>query len=382
MFENKLVMVPGPTPVVESIRMEMGRSTVAHGDPDFVCDFRDVIRNTRELLDCNGQVFIIAGAGSLAMEMAVSNNLKAGDNLLVVSHGAFGDRFPDIASRKGINVDVLRSEWGDIVPVSLIEEKLSEKNYAAVTVSHVDTSTAVMAPIEEIGNMINDKYPDTLLIVDGVAATAGARAYMNRMHIDVLFTASQKAFGVAPGLAILWAGNKSLERRKTLGTIPEYYCDYEKWLPVMDDPALYFSTPPVNMVWAFKRAVEIIMDEGIEERYVRHERQGMAMREALKSMGFKLTAKEGREAPTLTNCMYMDGVDDARFRSDAALEGVTLAGALGEYKGKAFRIGHMGNADDNDMIAALSSVERALMKQNVHVDFGKGVGVYMNCMRK
>ena len=380
MLNKNLVMVPGPTPVVESIKREMGRDTVAHGDAGFVKEFKEAIEGAKELLGTDGEVFIIAGSGSLAMEMSIANNLKAGDNLLVISHGAFGDRFPDIAGRKGVNVDVLKAPWGEIVPLEEIEKKLAEKHYDALTVSHVDTSTAVLAPIAEIGELIAEKSPETVYIVDGVAATAGARAYVDEMKIDVLFTASQKAFGVAPGLAILWAGKKSLARRAALGTIPEYYCDYEKWIPIMHDPSKYFATPPVNMIWAFREAVRLIKEEGIENRYVRHEKQGAAFRAALRELGFALTASKGHEAPTLTNCLYMEGVNDAEFRKLMYEEGVTVAGALGEYAGKAFRIGHMGNADDYDMVTALTAIERVLAKLGVSVECGRAAGVYMKRM--
>ncbi len=379
---KNLVMVPGPTPVPESIKAQMGRDTVAHGDAGFVKDFKEAIEDAKKLLDCSGEVFIIAGSGSLAMEMAIANNMKAGDDLLVITHGAFGDRFPDIAGRKGVNVDVLKAPWGKTVPLSEIEAHLTHKKYAAVTATHVDTSTGVEAPIAEIGKLIKEKSPETVFIVDGVAATAGAREYVDKMNIDVLFTASQKAFGVAPGLAILWASKKSLERRKSLGTIPEYYCDYEKWLPVMNNPAAYFGTPPVNMIWAFKESLRLINEEGIEKRYDRHIKQGRAMREALKAIGFTLTVDEAVAGPTLTNCRYMDGVNDADFRAAVYKEGVTLAGALGEYAGKCFRIGHMGYADDTSMITALTAIERALFKLGVPVELGKGPATYIREMAK
>ena len=229
MINRKIVMIPGPSPTVRSIQDQMGRDTCAFGDPEFVKDYKSVIEDLKELMDCkSGEAFVIAGTGSLAMEMAIANNTKEGDNVLVISHGFFGDRFLDVTRRKKLNVDVIQSEWGKIVPIEEIEKKLSEKKYAAMTVSHVDTATGVLAPIEEIGKMMHEKYPETIYIVDGVAATAGARSYVDSMHIDVLLTASQKAFGVAPGLALVFAGEKSLARRKSLGeTIPEYYVDYE-----------------------------------------------------------------------------------------------------------------------------------------------------------
>ncbi|MCQ2547221.1 MAG: alanine--glyoxylate aminotransferase family protein [Clostridia bacterium] len=380
MQNKRLVMIPGPTPTIRRIEDQMSRPTCAHGDPDFVKDFKEVVDKTGALLDCSGQTFVIAGSGSLAMEMAIANNLKSGDNLLIVSNGFFGDRFIDIAERKGINVDVIKAPWGKAVSVGDIENKLGEKTYAAVTVSHVDTSTAVLAPIAEIGEMVSEKYPDTIYIVDGVAATAGARSYVDGMHIDVLLTGSQKAFGVAPGLAILFASKKSLERRKTLGVIPEYYVDYEKWIPIMQDPAKYFATPPINLIWALQEAIKTIEEEGIEARYDRHEKQAAAMRKALEVLGFKVTAEAGCEAPTLTNCYYMDGINDSEFRNYALDEGVMLAGALGEYAGKAFRIGHMGNADVHDLVAALAGMERALVKSGVEIELGKSIGVFMKEM--
>ena len=173
------------------------------------------------------------------------------------------------------------------------------------------------------------------------------------MHIDVLLTGSQKAFGVAPGLALVFAGEKSLARRKSLGeTIPEYYVDYEKWIPIMDDPSKYFATPAINLVWAMKEAIRIIMEEGLENRFDRHEKQAAAMRHALKSLGFKILAEEGHEAPTLSNVLYMDGVDDVTFRNMVQEEGIIVAGGLAAYAGKMFRIGHMGNADTHDLICA------------------------------
>ncbi|NLY37144.1 MAG: aminotransferase class V-fold PLP-dependent enzyme, partial [Tissierellia bacterium] len=131
---KKLVMIPGPTPVVRSIQDQMGRDTVAFGDPNFVSDFKGLLEDLKKLWKTEGEVFVVAGTGTMAMEMGISNTLKAGDNLLIVSHGYFGDRFIDLAERKGINVDVLSSPWGQIVPLEEIEAKLKEKTYQAMTV--------------------------------------------------------------------------------------------------------------------------------------------------------------------------------------------------------------------------------------------------------
>ena len=381
-MDNKvMVMIPGPTPVVKSIQDQMGREMQAFGDPRFVADYKSVIDDLGELFDCSGQTFVIAGTGTLAMEMAIANTTKQGDNVLIVSNGFFGDRFIEICERKGLHVDVLSAEWGTFVTPEEIDKKLSEKHYAAMTVTHVDTSTAVVAPIAEIGK-VAAKYPDTVYIVDGVAATAAEYADVDGMNIDVMFTGSQKAFGVCSGMFILWAGKKALERRKALGMIPEYYVDFEKWIPIMDNPAKYFATPAVNLVWAMLESMDIIKEEGLKTRAERHRKNADAAAKALESIGFSILAKPGCRACTLSVGIYPAGVDDAAFRNHMFEEGVIVAGALGAYAGKAFRLGHMGNITENEMVVALSAVERSLKACGVEVELGKAVGTYLAEMHK
>ncbi len=372
MKNQKLVMIPGPTPTVRTITEQMGRETVAFGDPAFVKDFKELVIDLKKLLKVDGECFVVAGSGTLAMEMAVSNVTKRGDNVLIVSNGFFGDRFIDICERKGLNVDLLQAPWGQVISSEEIEKKLKEKNYAAMTVSHVDTATGAVAPIQEIGKVMKN-YPDTVYIVDGVAATAGEREYVDDYGIDILFTGSQKAFGVAPGLLILWAGKKALERRKSLGTIPEYYIDFEKWIPIMNDPSKYFATPAVNMIWALKESVRLINEEGIEARYERHTKVSEAINTALEALGFKILADENNRCSTLSVILYPEGINDAEFRSSLAEEGVMAAGALASYAGKAFRLGHMGNIDAHTVYSSIAAIERTLIK--LDYKYEKGIGL-------
>lgn len=382
-MKNKVaVMIPGPTPVVKSIQDQMGREMQAFGDPRFVADYKGLIQDLGEIFNCSGKTFPLAGTGTLAMEMAISNVTKRGDNVLIISHGFFGDRFIEICERKGLHVDVMSAEWGTIIPVAEIDKKLSEKSYAAMTVSHVDTATGVTAPIAEIGEMMK-KHSDTIYIVDGVAATAGEYSNVDDMNIDIMFTGSQKAFGVCPGMFVLWASKRALERRRELGTIPEYYVDFEKWIPVMDDPAKYFATPAINLVWAMQESVRIIKEEGgLQARCARHLKNARAMQAAFESLGFRVLAESGHRAVTLSNLVYPEGLDDAKFRSTLQEEGIIVAGGLAAYAGRMFRIGHMGNIDINDEVAALSAIERALVRCGQSVTLGKSIGVYLSEMEK
>lgn len=377
---QKLVAIPGPTPVVRSIQDEMGREIVAFGDPSFVKDYKELLNDMMEIWDATGQVFVIAGTGTMSMEMAIANTVRTGDNILIVSHGFFGNRFIEICERRGINVDVIQSEWGKIVPVAEIEKKLSEKQYHAVTVTHVDTSTGVAAPVAEIGEMMK-KFPETLYIVDGVCATAGEPERLNSMNIDIIITGSQKAFGVCPGLAILWASEKALARRKSFGMIPDYYIDFEKWIPIMEDPSKYFATPAVNLIWALKESVNIIKKEGIENRYQRHIKYAKATQAALEALGFTVLAEKEHRATTLSNVIYMDGIKDLEFRTILAEEGAMVAGGLAAYAGKMFRFGHMGNIDEHYLVSVLGAIERTLVRCGIEIEMGKGVGTLLENLK-
>jgi aspartate aminotransferase-like enzyme len=378
-MSKKYVMIPGPTPVVESIRDEMGREMQAFGDPRFVADYKKLIGDLGTLLNCSGQTFVLAGTGTLAMEMSISNVTRRGDNVLIVSHGYFGNRFIEICERKGLVVDVLDCDWGKTVPLEKIEAQLRSKHYAAMTVSHVDTATGVCASVAKIGEIMRN-FPETLYILDGVAATGGEFCDFDGMNIDILFSASQKAFGVCPGLYMLWAGKKALARRKALGMIPEYYVDFEKWIPTMENPAKYFATPAVNLVWAMAESTRIIMEEGYKARSERHLKNARAMQAALEAIGFRVLAEDGHRAVTLSNLVYPEGLDDVTFRNTLYEEGITVAGGLGPYAGKMFRVGHMGNVDTNDMVAALGAIERGLYRCTKAAVLGVAVRTYLERM--
>ena len=368
-------MIPGPTPVARSIQDQMGRETVSFKDPNFVQDFKGLVIDLKNLWETEGECFVIAGTGTLAMEIAIANTTKSDDNVLIISQGFFGDRFIDLCQRRGLNVDVLNSQWGDVVPLADIEAKLAEKKYSVVTATHVDTSTGVRAPIEEYGQLIK-KYEDTLFIVDGVCATAAEPEFVDEMNIDVLLTGSQKAFGVAPGLAIVWAGPRALERRRSFATIPDSYMDFEKWLPIMHDPMKYYGTPAVNLIWALKESVRLIQEEGIKNRYARHRKESEALQAGLEGIGFSILAKPGYRASTLTNVVYPEGVNDVEFRKYLAEEGVVVADGIGATNGKLFRLGHMGNIDKHILVSTLAAIERALYRCGYPVEFGKSVGIF------
>lgn len=362
---DTLVLIPGPTPVVDEIREGLARPVLAHTDPRFVEVFRGVISRVRQLMGAQ-EAYVVAGTGTLAMEMAVVNTVAPGERVLVVSHGYFGDRFVPLARAFGMEVDVLRAEWGERVPVEEIRARLARHSYRAVTITHVDTSTGVAADIAAVGPVIREA--GALFILDGVCATGGMDEDMEKYGVDVLLTGSQKALGVPPGLALVGFGPRALEARARMGRVPAYYCDIANWRPVMEDPGRYFATPAVNMVFALDVALDIVFREGLGRRYERHLAYGRGMRAALRALGLKPLPSEEAAAPTTTTVLYPEGLDDATFRRLMAARGITVAGALGPLAGKAFRVGHMGNVTVSELERAVGAMAQCLAEMGRPAD--------------
>ncbi|NLW17760.1 MAG: alanine--glyoxylate aminotransferase family protein [Firmicutes bacterium] len=381
MPNKELLLIPGPTPVTDEIRAALAAETLSHTDPRFVRKVEHSLEMTRDLLGCHeGEVFIIAGTGTLAMEMALVNTVAPGERILVLSQGFFGDRYESLAKSLGIEVDVLRSEWGQRICPDLVKEQLEKQTYKAVTVTHVDTSTGVEADLETLVPLV--KQHGALSILDGVCATAAVEEDMSKAYgdnpdykLDVVLTGSQKAIGVPPGLLILGFSPQALAAREAMERIPAYYGDSKNWLPIMHNPGKYFATPAVNMVYAYEVGLETIMNEGLEARYQRHRALGRAVRAALATFGMKAFADEAVAAPTLSCILYPEGVEDGAFRSALAQQGVVVAGALGSLAGKAFRIGHMGNTTLDDFKRALQAMAKVLNDMGKEADANQAIEV-------
>ncbi|QOR35952.1 alanine--glyoxylate aminotransferase family protein [Clostridium sp. 'deep sea'] len=370
-MNNELLLIPGPTPVLPEILEIMSKTTVSHVDPRMVQSYKNSLKFTRDLFSCDGEVFVIAGSGTLMMEMALVNTVAANENILVLSQGYFGDRFLQLAASFNINADVIAANWGERVSVELVKEQLKAKKYKAVTITHVDTSTGVEADLETLVPII--KESGALAILDGVCATAGieenmSKDYGNGAKIDVVLTGSQKAIGVPPGLGIIAFSSEALKVREKLGNINAYYADIKRWIPIMHDPTKYYATPSVNMVWAYEKAMEIIFNEGLQARYERHRKFGRAVRAALKTFDMHAVACEECAAATMSCIKYPQGIVDADFRKACYANGLVLAGGLGEFKGKAFRIGHMGNTTTDQLIRAFEIIANNLTKLGHEVD--------------
>ena len=375
MMKKVLMMIPGPTPVSGTILKELSRETISHLDPELVCTLKQTLNYLKVIVGCNtGQAFTLPGTGTLGMEIALVNSLKKGDKLLVISHGFFGDRFTEIARVFGIEVEVLDCQWGKIVEIEKISAKLKERKFDAITVTHIDTSTGVCAPIQEIGEMLK-QYPNTQYIVDGVCATGGVEERMDDWGIDILFTGNQKAIGVPPGLTNAVFNERALDRRNALGSIHSYYSDINRWLPIMREPGEgYFSTHAINMVFALHKGLQMILEEGLEERYNKHKRFSLACEKGLKELGFNLLVPEDIRANTVSTVLYPSNVKDEIFRQKLYKNGVLVSAGKGKLAGKIFRLGHMGNITENEILYTFGTIEKTLYEMNYPFKWGSSIG--------
>lgn len=372
MQHEKLLLIPGPTPVHPRIINTLALPTVSHVSPMLVAELKEALANLKKIVFCEGgEPFIIAGAGTLAMEMALLNTVERGEKFLVLSQGYFGQRIVQIAQSFDLSCDVIQSPWGKAVLPEDLEEKLSKTKYEAVVSTHVDTATGASAPVKDYAKVLKSR--DKLFIVDGVCATGGMEERMDDWGIDVILTAAQKCFGVPPGLSILVVSEKAMEKRKSMKSIAAYYSDLLKWLPIMKDPSEYFSTPCVNEIRSFNEGTKIILEEGVEKRFLRHTLTAKAIRAALAELGFSFFTQEPFLADTLSVVYYPEGVEDKSFRSTFYENGVVVAGGLGETAGKVFRVGHMGNLSIAQIYFALEALEKTLSSLGYKFESQSGI---------
>jgi alanine-glyoxylate transaminase / serine-glyoxylate transaminase / serine-pyruvate transaminase len=363
---RKLLMIPGPIEFEPEVLRALGSPTTSHVAPSFIETFGHCLEMMRNVwMAPTGQPFIMAGTGTFAMDMAGANLTEPGDRALVISTGYFGERYAELLGRYGAEVTVLRAAVGDVVTVEEIENKLKKNNYKILTFTHVDTSTAVLVDPEPIGRL-GKKY-GVLTILDGVCSVGGERMYQEEWGIDVALTASQKAIGVPPGLALMVVSKRAMEKwRQRTRPVANYYADWTNWLPIMEayeqrKPS-YFGTPAVNLVAALEVSLAQILKEGMENRFARHEHTGRTFREAMEFFGLSMIpVNENFAANTLSAPKYPEGVSATDFMKAMASTDVIVAGGLlPSHKTEYFRVGHMGSVNQNDLTSTIAAIERAL----------------------
>ncbi|MFT4524702.1 MAG: alanine-glyoxylate transaminase/serine-glyoxylate transaminase/serine-pyruvate transaminase [Bacteroidia bacterium] len=366
MSERKLLMIPGPIEFDSEVLARMSEPTLSHVAPAFIESFGSSLDMMKEVWQApNGQPFVVAGSGTLAMDMAACNLIEAGDRVLVLSTGYFGERYVELLKRYGADVTVLEAEIGDTVPLERIESELSNHQYKLMTMTHVDTSTGVLVNPEPVAELA--KKHGVLTILDGVCSVAGEEIRQEEWGIDVVITASQKAIGVPPGLALMVASENAMQAWKNRKTpVANYYSDWGNWLPIMtayeERRPSYFATPPVNLIMALEKSLAMILSEGLDARFERHRKLASKFRSALKELGVRFIPKSETECANALSAPYFpEGLDGGAFLKKVGENGVIIAGGLlPALKTKYFRVGHMGIVSEEHIDRTVNAIKAAL----------------------
>ena len=368
MAAKKYLFAPGPTPVPPQVLAAMAEPMVHHRAADFRVVYERCLTRLREVFCTSQDVLLFTASGTGAMESAVANVCDAGDPVLVVSAGGFGERWVQLATAYGADLDVLQYEWGETPSAEDVAARLAATPAKAVFCQHSETSTGVVADIRALAAAAHEA--GALLVVDAISSLGAVPLEMDAWGIDVVVSGSQKALMTPPGLAMAAVSESAWER---LGTGPRFYFDWRKTRDAQGKLDAPF-TPAISLIAGLDVALGLLLETGLEEAFAHHARLGRACREGVKAMGLELFSPDEDRSAVVTAVRSPEGIDSGdvlkllnqRF-------GITLAPGQGRLKGKAFRIGHIGWYDVFDITTALAALELTLVELGADVERGVAV---------
>ncbi len=367
------LFAPGPTPVPENVLLRMAAPIIHHREKAFSDLFGEVREGLKYLFQTKQEVLVLTSSGTGAMEGAVSNLFSKGEQVLVVRAGKFGQRWGELAEAFGLNPVYADFPWGEPADPEKIRQLLNENpSIKGVLIQASETSTGVMHPIREIAAVTTGR-DDVVLVVDGITAVGVFEMPMDAWGIDVVVTGSQKALMLPPGLAFVSLSEKAWRMVEQSDT-PRYYFDLKKHLKSAEKNQTPY-TPAISLVIGLHEVLSMVMEEGLENVFVRHHRLAEATREAVKAMGLKLFAKAS-PSDALTAVMVPEEVDGLALKK-TFLEryGMVVAGGQDQIKGKIIRIAHLGYFDPMDMFQVIGALEMSLKTMGYHVEPGSGLKV-------
>ena len=372
---KRVLMGPGPSDVDPRVLEALSRPTIGHLDPAFL----EILNEIRELLQytfqtSNELTLTMSGTGSAGMETCVVNLLDPGDLMLVCVNGVFGKRMADMAQRCGAEVNTLEIEWGRVFDPPQIEKALKDKPAKVVGIVHAETSTGACQSLEDISIIVHDH--GALLLVDAVTSLGGMNVDVDGWGIDACYSGSQKCLSCPPGLSPVTfseAAIQAIEKRNT--KVQSWYLDLSLIRQYWGSERLYHHTVPINMSYALLEALRIVKEESLENRWARHLANHRVLKAGLSAIGINYITQPGYELPMLNAVTIPDGVDDAAVRSQLLSEfNIEIGGGLGDFKGKAWRIGLMGCSSTlSNVMLFLSALEKCLADQGVKFEQGASI---------
>jgi len=350
--------MPGPAEVPERVRAAVALPVLSHRGPEFRAVLQDVTGGLRAVLGTRHHVFLLGTSGTGAMEAALVNVLSAGDAVLVVENGQFGERFSSIAEGLPVELDRLQVPWGEVPDAAAIAARVSAKRYRAVVVIHNESATGVVADLTAIGAVLRDT--DTLLVVDSVSGVGGVEMRMDDWGVDVMVTASQKSLMCPPGLAVAAVSGKAMRVIDAAHGIPRFSLDFRRAKTSLDKGETPF-TPPVSLILGLREALRMIDEEGLPAVLARHARLAAALRAGFEALGVAMFPTGRPFSTTVTVGVVPDGLEgSAIVRHMYARYRTVIAGQRTKLQNRVIRIGTMGHVGPDDILADLHYLECTL----------------------
>lgn len=372
MKDKTFLMIPGPTPVPESVLLAMAKHPIGHRSKEFSAILKEVYQDLKWLFQTKNDVFIYTASGTGAMEAALSNLVNVGDKVLCCVIGNFGARWANIAKSRGAEVIKIEAELGETIKPEQLQKALDEnKDVKIVTMTHSETSTGAKNDIKALCEIVSKT--DAISVVDGVTSVGAMPVKMDEWKIDVLVSGSQKGFMIPPGLSFLSASEKAFKLHEQC-QYPSFYFDWTAHKKNLADDTTPW-TPAVNLVVALQTALKMMKEEGLENIYARHEKIALALRSAVRALGLELFVKDDHCASyAITSILPPEGISvpDIRacFKNDFD---IVVANGQKTLKDKIFRMGTLGFVSERDLLTAVVSLEAVLAK--LGYKFEKGAGV-------
>jgi aspartate aminotransferase-like enzyme len=371
MQKKYLLFAPGPSPIPPNVLLAMAEPIIHHRAPAYIKVLEEVREGLKYVFQTKNEVLIFASSGTGAMEGAVTNTLCAGDKVLVVQGGKFGERWANICKAYGVHAKIIHVEWGKAVDPDLIRKALEvEPSLRAVMIQASETSTGVMHPVREIADIVK-QYDNTILIVDAITGLGVFDLPTDSWGLDILVGGSQKAMMLPPGLAFAALTDKAwgfVEK----ATLPRFYFDFKRELKNIKDNQSAW-TPAVSLVVGLREVLRMMKEEGLENVFARTDRIARATREAMKALGLALFAPEA-PSNAVTAVVAPPGVDGQKVvKVLREKHNITIAGGQDQAKGKIFRIAHFGYMDTYDIVTVVAAVEITLKELGYAVELGRGV---------
>src|SRR6266481_60398 len=310
----RLLMGPGPSNVAPSVLQAMSRPLVGHLDPAFVNMMEEIKTMLRQIfLTKNEMTFPVSGTGSAGMEFCFVNLIEPGDEVIIGVNGVFGTRMIDVAERCGAKVIKVEAPWGQIIEAQQIADALQKCRPKLVAIVHAETSTGALTPVEEISRLTHQA--GALFLLDTVTSLGGCPVKIDEWQVDAVYSGTQKCLSCPPGLApvSLSAQAREVAAKRKL-KVQSWYLDVNLLASYWGQERVYHHTAPISMNYALHEALRLVLKEGLEKRWRRHQENHFLLKDGLKKMGLSLASQEGHQLWQLNAVSVPAGVDEARVR--------------------------------------------------------------------